>query len=448
MIFQPKSLFWLRALCGLAVGLLVGVVMLAAFVQWRLARYLRGEQFRRLISEQTSAALGVQGDYLPLQWAGMTAYSDGFYGRGLQDSPIREVRADQIRASFGLSGRFRTRWRIGNVQIGRLHLKVSLAGQSLSKPEEKKPAAGAKRHLLVPLLVQEANIEWSTSCGSTGTLQRTKMEVTPNRNFLDCELRGGDLRLTDLPPLQVEEAKIRVHKDQASLRESRLQLADGGRLIVNGQIGRDAATELDLNVHFEDVPLHRWLPTDWRGRLIGLAHGEARLSGRMGVAGASRSEGRIELSNARLEALPMLNRLAVFTGSEQFRQLQLQKARADYWWRNGQLVVERILLESVGLLRLEGRFTLENDIVNGEFDVGVASSVLRWLPGARSRVFTIERDGYRWTKMRVQGPTNDLQENLSGRLLAAASAEAIETTKEALQKGAEALLGIFHKLTQ
>lgn len=439
---------WLRVVGGLAAGALIGSVLLAAAAHWWLQRYLHSDAFRRLISAQTSAALRVEGEYLPLHWSGMTAYSDGFYGRGQPGSLLKEVRADQIRAEFAIAGLLRNRWRISGLQVQQLTLKVGSA-------DGRTPEASASTHTAAPLEVrldplqaESATVEWTTSHGATGSLRNAKLVVALGPELGHLSVWGGELRLPGVPPLWVEEGKLRFQQETIFVSHSRLRVADGGRWSVSGQISLSEAQESNLTLRYDEVPLERWLPSDWRGRLIGMAHGESRLWGRLGRVEAVQAEGTIELSGARLEALPVLNRLAVFTGSEQFRQVQLQKARAEYHWNPARLIVRRVLLESVGLLRIEGGCVVENNVLNGEFEVGVASATLRWLPGARSRVFTVEREGYQWTKVRVQGPTTDLREDLSGRLLAAAGTEAIESTKDVIQKGAETLLGIFHKLTQ
>jgi len=438
----------MRVLGGVLAGLAIGLVLLVVGAHWWLNRYLHGDVFRKLISAKTAAALHSEGEYLPLHWTGTMAYSDGFYARGLPDSPLKELRADQIRAELQVSGLLRNEWRISGLDVQRLTAKVG----SSSPPVAPLGAPAAKRNSvrveLDPLRIHDANIEWATGGSASGAVRRAQMVVKFGDGFWEASVSSGELSFGDLQPVRIGQATVRFQRDAAFISDSLLYLADGGKVSVNGQIALGTGRESDLTLRHDEVPVDRWLPKDWRGRLIGRARGESRVRGCLGEPNTMSATGNIELSGGRLEALPVLNRLAVFTGSEQFRQLELHKARAEYTWTPTRLTVQRLAMESTGLLRIEGGCVVEKNALNGEFDVGVSSATLRWLPGARTRVFAVERDGYQWTKVKVQGPTDNIQEDLSTRLMVAAGTELFEETKGIVQKGAETLLGIFHKLTQ
>ena len=84
--------------------------------------------------------------------------------------------------------------------------------------------------------------------------------------------------------------------------------------------------------------------------------------------------------------------------------------------------------------------------LEGLFQVGVTPTSLRWLPGSQARVFTVERDGYVWTSVRVTGLLDDLKEDLSQRLIAAAGTELYEGIKGTVEKGARDLLDLVKPL--
>ena len=118
----------------------------------------------------------------------------------------------------------------------------------------------------------------------------------------------------------------------------------------------------------------------------------------------------MELLDGKFTALPMLDQLATFTASERYRQASLQKARADFEWKDGgDVTVRNLLVESEGLLRLEGGFTVRGDQIDGTIQVGVARTALRWLAVVGTQVFDPpERDGYgppsRRSKWGTYGP--------------------------------------------
>jgi hypothetical protein len=120
-----------------------------------------------------------------------------------------------------------------------------------------------------------------------------------------------------------------------------------------------------------------------------------------------------------LQNLPLLDRLAAFSGSPQFTHLPLDEISGKFEWSQSSLVVTGFLLESKGFLRVESDRVISGEKLSGTFRVGVSSPVLRWLSATGDRVFTAERDGYVWTEVKIEGAAEDPREDLSERLAAA-----------------------------
>lgn len=135
----------------------------------------------------------------------------------------------------------------------------------------------------------------------------------------------------------------------------------------------------------------------------------------------------------------MLAKLADFTKTDQFRRMRLDELSAEFRTEPGGFRASKFVLESKQLLALRGAFSVINDQVDGTFDIGITPGPLQYLPGSQERVFTVNRDGYAWTTMRVSGPTSAVKEDLSSRLVAAAEAAAIQKAtdigKNVLEKG-------------
>jgi hypothetical protein len=457
---EGGSKFLPRLLIGLGIGLAFGLVLLVVGGHWWLERYLHSDEFRKLISAKMSKALRAEGEFLPLHWSGTTAYSDGFRARGLPGTALRELRAERLRAELSVSGLFRNEWRVSGLEVEQLNVSLASAtgGETTTgnagAPSAAESAAArvsasksSMKLMMEPMRVNNANIEW-VSGATTGALRRAQLTVAFGDNACEAGSSGGEVVLPGLQPLRIEQAQVRFQRETLFVTDSLLRLTEGGKVTVNGQVATGGTGNSSLALRFEEAPIERWLPKDWRGRLIGKARGESFVRGQPGDATSLSATGTVTLVDGRMEALPFLNQLAVFTGSEQFRRLQLDKARTDFAWSASRLELRRLLVESTGLLRVEGGCVVEKNMVHGEFDVGVASSTLRWLPGAKSRVFTVGRDGYQWTKVRVEGPTDDIREDLTNRLLTAAGTEIIEGTKDVIQKGTSTILDMFHKITQ
>jgi hypothetical protein len=199
---------------------------------------------------------------------------------------------------------------------------------------------------------------------------------------------------------------------------------------------------VDLQAKLDGIDIAPLLSKDWRMRLHGRANGEVRVQSTLPTTGPVSVGGTIALQDGRLEALPVLNEVATFTGSQQFRSIALTQASAHFENTGREIRVTDFIAESEGLIRMEGAFVIAAGQIDGTFQVGVSPTTLQWLPGSRDRVFTVARGGYVWTPVRLKGPVDSPSEDLSPRLIAAAGDAVIEkvesTARDALQIGRDA----------
>lgn len=438
---------WLRRLAALAGILFVLGVIGIVGLRWWLGRYLHSESFRRLISTQTANALQADGEFLPLHWTGNAAYTDGFAARGRAESLLQNVRADQIRAEVDVTGLLQPSWRISHLEIQRLNATIQKphTGSTPAPTPAVVDSASTRRVTLGPIGIQEANLNWLMNPAVTGSVRRVQARIELTAEGWQTTGSGGDLVVSGWPGLKIDQFRLRSRAGTIYVTESQLRLLDGGALELSGQVPTDSTAAFDMQVRFADVPVKNWLPADWRGAMSGRANGRARLRGHAASLDALVVTGQVSVTGAKLEALPVLDRIALFTQTEQFRSVQLQKASADVEWQGNRLTIRSLFLESAGLLRIEGGGVVQDEMLDGEFDVGVAATSLQWLPGSRTQVFTVERDGYLWTKVKVRGPLKNLEEDLSGRLMAAAGKEVFETGKGLIEQGAKTFFDLLKK---
>jgi hypothetical protein len=146
----------------------------------------------------------------------------------------------------------------------------------------------------------------------------------------------------------------------------------------------------------------------------------------------------------------VLDQIATFTATQQFRRLALKRAEGDFQQDGKKLQVSKFIMESEGLIRVEGDFTVENSMIDGTFQVGVSPACLQWMPGSRERVFVTNHDGYVWTPMRLVGPVDKPKEDLTPRLIAAMQGAVIEgaqsAVKEGIKTGTDAVKGALDLL--
>jgi hypothetical protein len=174
-----------------------------------------------------------------------------------------------------------------------------------------------------------------------------------------------------------------------------------------------------------DVTL--FLDPVWRARLTGKVAGTAALKWPESGLAAGDAKGSFRLTDGLAQNMQLLDRIATFTGAPQFRRMPVQELSGNFEWTKGAVRISELIVESKGLLRLEGSCTVNaGGTVDGALQLGVTPQTLQWLPGSREHVFTVTKNGYVWTDVRISGSLQDLREDLSSRLVAAMQDEMID----------------------
>jgi len=424
-----------------------------------LNRYLHSDSFRALLGEKTSAFLTSEGEYLPIHCNGFSFYSDGYTARSA--APIKELRADQIRADFEPAALFQGAWQVSNLQIQRVKLVLDPAHAFAAPHGSRAPgllqsASPQRRSWWIPerfelkrARIEEAQFEWSPP-GREGSLQGMRLLLEPTGRDLVATGYGGRLQQAGWPVLKVDHVKLRCRYPDLFLTDSLFQIGDSEEITVSGQAGLGGDRGVDLQMKFSGIAVAPYLPEDWRAGVKGNANGEARVTGSLDAADGLQAEGSLNLTGAQLEALPILEKISAFTRTREFRRFALQKAEAHFVRSQARLNVTQLVAESEGLIRMEGGFTVERGILQGTFQLGVTPGSLHWLPGSRAQVFTQEHDGYVWTVLQISGPLDHLNEDLSARLMAAAGAEILQGVQGTLEDGVKGTLekakGLFDLL--
>ncbi|PAW79128.1 MAG: hypothetical protein B9S32_04000 [Verrucomicrobia bacterium Tous-C9LFEB] len=438
----------LRYLGFAVAGVLILVVaVLTAFYLW-LNSYLKGEDFRTLVSAKTSESLQLKGEFLPFHWAGFSVHSDGYFGKGNDGNPLVSVRADQIRADLNLGPILDGVWNVPRVDIQSLNVEIDPAVPPApaleAAPAVTRPTAPAssdffsrflpRRVDLDTIFIARANFLLKTT--PTVTLQELQLTLTPEGGTWNIDATGGKLKHPDWPLFTVQRAKLRASDSQLFLTQVDLQLQDSGQISVSGDINSRDTAPLNLRADVQRAPITAFLTGDWRARLMGNLNGVVKWTGDLRGPQAIQAAGNLKLLEGRIEALPFLNQIATFTKTEEFRSLKLHKASADFIWvpKQDRLEVTNLVLESEGLVRVQGKFTVQNNIIDGRFSLGTVPSVLKYIPGAESQVFTEKRDGYIWTPLNLTGPLQSPTEDLTPKLKTAAVNSIGETANQGLQQ--------------
>jgi hypothetical protein len=410
--------------------------------------YLRGPEFRRFVNGKVGDTLRAEVDFAPFQFTGLSVFSEGIQAQGFEGAPFARAEVGQVRAQFSLRRFFEKVWLIESIEAQRLVVKLD--GSRLSAPLAGQPSAGAgprtasswlpNRLEIASALIREVEIAWGDLPSTSGALRGVQLRAVPAEGGWQLEGRGGELAASGLPALTVDTLTLRQRDSALFINDAAFTAKTGGTVRATGEV--QFAEKVDVRAKLEGIDLAPFLASDWRARLHGKATGDLRVQTPLPARGQLVVSGSLQLRDGRLEALPVLNQIALFTNTQQYRQLTLTHARADFRRERGELRVTNLTAESQGLLRLEGAFTIAQAVIDGTFQVGVAPASLQWLPGSQERVFTTARDGYLWTTMRLSGPVESPSEDLTSRLVAAAGGAVVEkvenTARDVIRTGREA----------
>lgn len=453
---RPASQRWIR-IAAVAFAIAVGL-LLAGYLfgkSWAQS-YLRGPEFRKFVNARIGKTLQSEVEFDPFQFNGLTLYSESMTARGLEGGPFSKMQIDQLRAEFSLRRFFDRVWQVESIEAQ--HVGIKLDGTRLSRPPEpEKLEAIARANTsgwlpnrveIASAIIRDFELTWGDLPSTSGSLTKLAVRATPAEGGWLIEGGRGELRAAGLPGLTVENIRLRQRDRTLFVNEANFLSNEGGTVKTSGEVVFDE--RVDLQSKFNGIDIAPFLSKDWRMRLYGRANGDVRIQSTLPPSGPLTVSGTVDLKNGRLEALPVLNEVAAFTKSQQFRSLALSRATARFERKANELKVYDLVTESEGLIRIEGAFNVASGQIDGLFQVGVSPTTLQWLPGSQDRVFTVARNGYVWTPVRLTGPVDSPSEDLTPRLVAAAGGAIIEkvesTARDVIEVGRDAAKGALDLL--
>ena len=461
-----QSPFPRLALTASAIALLVAVFGLLYF-KGRIENWLRGEEFRGLVSKKTSELLGVDAQFDRIRWEGSGAYSDRFTGRGIRPGAPESLTALRIRSEFNWRRMFSGFWSLGEIRIGYLEAAFPIPGVArATAPDvpssEPAPVSAAQspppfflawlptRFETGPVIVEKADL----SAGEA-TLSSTTIESRAEGAGWLLDFRGGALSAPGLPDFTLASARVRIAGDGVYLIDSSALTQPSGRLEAAGFFKTEQGATSRMDIKWDSIDVGGILPKDWRAYLTGVLSGNATVRFSPGSPESVAIAGSAAVRDGTLQGFGILETLSTFSGSPRFLRLPLHELSADFSMVRGATDIRNLVIESKGLVRVEGALDIATDqSLAGTLEVGLSPQTLQWLPGSRNRVFTTSRDGYLWTTVKLGGTLQNPTEDLSHRLVVAAGRELIETgtrimenpvdaAKEGIQKTIDLLPGVF-----
>lgn len=424
MIGKNARFLWL-ALAALVLLAIVAVVGVSVWVQ----RFLRSEDFQRLVAARTGEALQADASVGALRWNGSSVFSDSFQADGRAGGVLQRLRADQVRAEVNWRAVLQGAWRVDQIDVVKMEgtFRPGTPAAAPVPPRDPAPQLPGwlpRRFELGQLNVSQASFTFGGVQGSeTIRLQDTGLVLKPEGSSWGIDGRRGTLSVPGLPTLEVSDFRSRLQGGTFYLTEARLRYGEAGTVTASGEFAQNS----QLQVDWAKVDVAAFLDEAWKDRLSGQMAGKATIKWPVAGIAAGQASGTFRLTDGLLQNLHLLEKIASFTGAPQFRRMPVQEFSGTFQWAVGALALNDVVLESKGLLRLEGQCTVGSaGELAGRFRVGVTPQTLQWLPGSRERVFIQAENGYLWTEVKIGGTVEQVQEDLSPRLARAMGEEVID----------------------
>jgi len=430
------------------------VLLVAALlaVKTSLNAWLHGEGFRQWLANRAEAVLKSEVVVGELEWSGSEVYASRFSATGRAEASFSELVLDGVRAKTG--GVKDRAVRVPEVSVNRLNLNFSSsrkptptavvsAGTEPSAAAPKLPGwlsgLAPDRVEIDRLQIAATNVLVEKAEGVVFSLAGVRTTVEPDfrSGVWEVSGKGGTMQVPDQPEIRLKELGMRWRGSELFVDRCALGIYGEGHVEGRGEIGFDNGGHFDVDLDISSIAVDELVTGEWRDRLNGIIHGPVSITGK---PGGLVYEGTLHITEGVIESIPVLKLVARYTRSERFNRIVLNEAKTDFKSDGWRVELRNLVLQSDGLVRVEGSVDVVGEELAGDLSVGVAPGTMRWIPGAERLVFVEDRDGFRWAPLKLTGTTAEPKEDLSARLIAAAGESLIGDLPSGLLEGAQGLL--------
>jgi hypothetical protein len=431
--------------------LLGAILILLLFSTWTgLHFFVHSDSFRDWLSKKVSRSLHADGRFEPLTWEGSNFRSAGFSATGNPKSKLRSLKVTNISAHIDWHQLLKGQFVIDHVNAEKIEAFVG-KGVSQPSPEATHRPPGFKFSDLLPsqvrvdhFFVADANLHWQTTLGDSGQFTGAKISATQRQpDQWDVEAVGGKAQHAGYPVMEVESAHGTVSRESIVIQHAQATLPGGASIQLAGNI--DVAKQLNatLTANFADLNTNAVFPVAWRfgGKMSGhlvykgdldrFEHGE--VTGSVKISGAA-----IDLANV----FGTLHQLAKFGG---LNDVQLDSIATDIRYQERNTQFSNFHASHQDQIRVEGTGSIGPQHIDANLLLGLSPKILGWIPGAEEGVFTDQKDGLRWTSVRISGTPEQPKEDLTKRLVSAFRDKMTNEFKGQAKDAIKSLLDMLHR---
>jgi hypothetical protein len=254
----------------------------------------------------------------------------------------------------------------------------------------------------------------------TGTTWTTQLSVT--------SIADGTL-VTDA-------GSVQLHSDnqQATFSDLAIRCGDG-QITGGGTYDLNAPHALKGNFTATNVPLTMLVNTRWQVKVSGNVSGDLAYQGDDAAATAT---GKISVGGGKFNLFPWLGKATVLVGLPDVGDTEVDQATADYSWKNHVLSLQNIDVRKQNIFRIGGKADIAADsTIDGHLKLGLPTTAVSKWPKLQTEVFSVPQDDFSWTDVHVTGTPDQLQEDLSPRLLSVGAEQGVDALQATKQKATD-----------
>lgn len=443
-------------------GLVGGMVVYFSASAW-IQNFLRSDACREMLARQIGKAAQARCDIDPVSWSGWNAYSAKVSLESEGATGWKKIEADGMQTSLDWGGVRRGVWHVPGINFDRVcihmpdaaKLVVSPGGPISSLSEVNSATAGPaapawirrwipQRTEIDELDVHTFDLQPFTPSGGVA-VAGIHLKARPASDEGAWKINGEDGRVL-IPglsePFRLSTAAARIDAKAFVLNDATARWLGDSEVTARGELPFISNQGWMFTGHVTSLDLRHVLSDAWKSKISGVVEGDYVVSGRIGAAVLSK--GKLRVKSGVVQALPLLERVADFTHTNRFRRIVMDEATGEVEVQGARTRVMNLVLQSNGLIRVEGDVVIDGQMLNGNLLVGVSPETLRWMPGAQNHVFTEANigkvPGFVWTRVVLSGTLDSPKENLSNRLLVAmGKAVLLDAPMEVLGTGADVI---------
>ncbi len=322
-----------------------------------------------------------------------------------------------------------------------LHPASASAAAAPETPAEPGPSPAARKRIEVTRLsARDGDVELDLSAGRQVSFHGVSFESENNgAEVWTTRLQAASVTAGSLA-LGASSVQIRGDEEKIAFSSLRLQCADGA-ITGEGELGRTGRHEIRASLQAVGVPVAMLVGLKWQVKLSGLADGTLAYHG---DDQGGEAQGKLSVARGKFDLLPFLGKMAALLGLPDITGTEVDRATADFRWKDQILHLTGIDIRKNDVLRVAGAADIDAaGQIDGRLKVGLPAGILAHWPQLQSGVFSVALEDYGWADVHVTGTPDHLQEDLSSRVLAAGIQGGSSLLNQGAQKAMDLLKGFI-----